>query len=112
MSFEVEVWPHEVFATEEFMAMMKFSGSPKRPEFKGEKEGGIFKLFKVDGTHFSFDEVQWMLDPLRMSGFFKLDQSLNRFLVSDGRGKSWLVDVIAVVDDGHINYIQIDASAL
>ncbi len=112
MSFQVEVWPYEIFATEEFMAMMKFSGSPQKPDFDREEEDGIFKLIKVNTEHFSFNEAEWMLDPLRMAEFFRLNQSPNRFLVSDGHGKSWRVEVIAVVDDGHINYIQIDASAL
>lgn len=112
MSYEVEVWPHEVFATEEFMAMMKFSGSPQKPDFNLEEEDGVIKLFKADSTHFSMQEMEWMLDPLRMKEFFRLDQSLNRFLVSDGHEKSWVIDVIAVVDDGHINFIQIDATLI
>lgn len=112
MSYEVEVWPHEVFATEEFMAMMKFSGSPQKPDFKLEEENGVIKLFKADSTHFSMQEMEWMLDPLRMKEFFRLNQSLNLFLVSDERGKSWLIDVIAVVDDGHINYVQIGATSI
>lgn len=106
-----ETWPFEVYFTpafEQFGAdQWLFVGQPQEPEGVVFEEADETRtLSKAGGSPFSAQEVQWMLDPLRMHTYFKLDQSLNTMSVED-KGSSYIVSLVAAVDDGHINHVVI-----
>lgn len=105
-------WPFEVFFTpafEQFGAdQWLFVGQPQEPEgVVFEETDKTRTLSKTSGSPFSTEEVQWMLDPLRMDQYFRLDQGLNTMPVED-KGSSYVVSLVAVVDDGHINHVVVD----
>ena len=112
-SFENLVWPFDVYPTDSFedvLVLMSLSGPATRPsEMVVESGAGVRALLKKDGTNFSLEELKWMLDPLRAVEYFVFDQQLDEFVVQSSDGKLWTVEVVAVVDDGHINHLVVRA---
>lgn len=112
-SFEKLGWPFNVYPTDSFddvLVLMNLSGLATEPSEMVVKQGkGVRTLLKKDETNFSLNELKWMLDPLRAVKYFVFDQKLDELVVQSSDGKLWTVEVVAVVDDGHINHLVVKA---